>query len=225
MMKVKQLIIIGGGKSINLGLQEGLKEQIANRFVIGCNLAFKFFETTLTCYVDHRFWRQYYDELSKLFLTISRTQASIEPANNLILLPVSNQYKGRHSFEQGIYSGYLTGMFALTIGIQLLKKGEIYLLGYDHRSSYDSNGNIDNNFHNDKSLIQRLDYNNDLNKANKLYNPFIKEKSIKIYNVSPESNIDVFEKIDYQTFFNKLDNNFINQIELRRNIRRQLNAK
>jgi len=47
---------------------------------------------------------------------------------------------------------------------------------------------------------------------------------VKIYNVTgtPESKIPIFEKIDYKTFYTKLDNNVLNQDTLRAEIREKL---
>jgi hypothetical protein len=53
------------------------------------------------------------------------------------------------------------------------------------------------------------------------FNQFIK-KDIKIYNVSPESNINSFEKISYEQFYKLLSTKEENQEELRHIIRTKL---
>jgi hypothetical protein len=59
-------------------------------------------------------------------------------------------------------------------------------------------------------------------KADELFNVYKNESLCKIYNVSPQSKINIFEKIDYNQFFNKLSKETYNQEELRQQIRKKL---
>jgi len=53
----------------------------------------------------------------------------------------------------------------------------------------------------------------------KEFKQFIKKDTFKIYNVSLESNINCFEKISYQKFFEILSPEKINQEEIREEIK------
>ena len=50
-------------------------------------------------------------------------------------------------------------------------------------------------------------------------------KNIKIYNVSPESAIDVFPKISYEEFYSKIKNNNVWQDDAREDIKKIINEK
>lgn len=62
-------------------------------------------------------------------------------------------------------------------------------------------------------------------RAGKDFGVYRDEKKIKIYNVSPKSHINIFDKISYEDFFKKLDKNTYNQDELRQHIKNKLKGK
>jgi len=62
-------------------------------------------------------------------------------------------------------------------------------------------------------------------KINKVFEVYKQESKIKIYNVSPYSRINTFEKIDYETMFNLLNKKNFNQDELRLHIKNLLKEK
>jgi predicted Zn-ribbon and HTH transcriptional regulator len=138
----------------------------------------------------------------------------------------------------GFYSSHLVGCFALTIGIALGFK-EIYLLGYDCVE-------IENKTHFYQDLVSHEKKNIDrdsfyrgvgtrFNKqGEKLYNtstythntvnerwfkPYKEEKDVKIYNVSPKSKLDVFDKIGYEEMLENIKGKEINQQDARKEIR------
>ena len=62
-------------------------------------------------------------------------------------------------------------------------------------------------------------------RALKDFGVYANEHKVKIYNVSPNSKISTFEKIDYDTFFSKLDTNLYDQNALREWIKYELREK
>jgi hypothetical protein len=171
---------------------------------------------------------------------------------NTILLKKSSGYKGKDSFSEGVYSNQLVGIWALTVAIALGFK-EIYLLGYDcceiNGKTHFYQGVIDLNkkrelYVNGKKVGEELmhrglgkkqtkkgerystsTYNRTENLNNQWFKPFKDLKDIKIYNVSSESKIDLFEKIDYDSFYLRVWNNHIDQNEAREEIRKFITEK
>ena len=140
----KQLIIIGGGFSLKEGLSKGLKYIIKNKFVIGCNYAFRYFNNlTLTAYVDRDFYKygdasfspeqrkKHREFLRNLSFIIGQeiTEKNIKKFINTYY--ISSAYKYKRNLKEGIYKASLVGIYALSLAIYLLDEGEIFLLGYD----------------------------------------------------------------------------------------------
>ncbi|KKM94773.1 hypothetical protein LCGC14_1194850, partial [marine sediment metagenome] len=206
--KLSQLIIIGGGLSIQKGIKKNLWEKIGNRFTIGINYSYKYFQSTcLICMNYTDFYDTNRKTLKKLplIVTCSRPHPSKWEENTILI---------NKNFA-------LSGILALYVGL-LLEPKEIFLLGYDY-------GGKDNNTHfyqNDINHqgIGKVVYYNHQGHVERDFNQF-KNTKTKIYNVSPNSNINSFEKIDYQTFFNKLDNVIINQYELKKEIKKSIGGE
>lgn len=143
-----------------------------------------------------------------------------------------------HLMQPGFYHAHLSSMFSLSIGIALGFK-EIYLLGSDAK---EINGKT--HFYQDliptdemklakrfrgvgKRLKKNKDaydyctctYNNPDQLNDKWFEPFGHLKDITIYNVSLQSVINIFPKIDYDTFYEKIGNNKINQDQTRSEIK------
>ncbi len=189
--------------------------------------------------------------IGKLSPVLKRHQHDITHPNT-ILFKKSNAYKGKESFKEGVYSAQLVGIWAMSIAIALGFK-EIYLLGFDccvvNGKTHFYQGVIDLKKKRDlfvldkkvgeieiyrgvgKKLTKKGEkfktstYNTPENLNNQWFKPFLKETDVKIYNVSPESKIDLFEKIDYNIFYSKVKNNHLNQEECRENIRQILHEK
>jgi hypothetical protein len=222
MNSLNQCVIIGGGSSIKTGIDSDLWERLDNRFVININWSYKHFTGTfLTCIDDNDF---YFDQrcadIKSLPLILSLdSNTGRTYYDNTILLKDSGNYLGKDSFKRGIYCGVLTGMWAITIAIQLLKEhGEIFLLGYDaskitgatHYYDIKHRGIGDTHFYDAENLAN-------------YFKPFVTEQNIKIYNVSLESRIHNFEKISYEKFYTLLDDKIYDQDELRSYIREEIN--
>lgn len=166
--------------------------------------------------------------------------------DNTILLPNSGIYYGIDSFQEkkGFYTKQLIGIYAITLAIALGFK-EIYLLGYDcieingQTHFYQGVANLDdhkNIYVNGKFKDKRYKFRgvgktpentyetstyNHVKHINKTwFAPFDTElKKLKIYNVSINSVINTFPKISYSAFFQQIDDNHIDQIEARKDIK------
>ncbi|KKN13894.1 hypothetical protein LCGC14_1001630 [marine sediment metagenome] len=75
--------------------------------------------------------------------------------------------------------------------------------------------------------IGHCGYYDIIGKAEKDFGVYKNETKVRIYNVvgDPESKIPTFEKIDYKTFYAKLDNNFYDQDKLRTEIKNKLGGQ
>ena len=242
-MLPKQLIIIGGGVSIREGLEKGLKDLIPKTFSCGLNYAYKYFDTTLTCGIDEKFFNENYKDIAKmpLFLGKSNVSVNIAGGKNCYLFKHSMKYD-RELFG-GIYSSTLAGLFALSTFIKLMDVGTIFLLGADYGVIKDSEGKplVDKlgrpltHFYQEEtghpdhrgigrinwytsSLVDPKDKNKRISNAEKEYRVYANETKVKIYNVSPQSAIPTFEKITYDEFFKKIEPITQTQEELRKEV-------
>jgi len=179
--------------------------------------------------------------IGKLSPELKRHEHDITHPNTM-LFKKSNRYNGKESFSKGIYSTQLVGLFALSIAITLGFK-EIYLLGYDgcevngqthfYQGVIDLNKKIDLMVNKKKvgdrevwrgigkkqtkkgERFKTSTYNKPDNLNKIWFKPFKDLKDIKIYNVSSKSKIELFEKIDYDAFYSKVTNNYIDQNKAR----------
>jgi len=235
----REAIIIGGGISIQEGISLGLKDIIKDKFVITCNASCYHFNSTLTTCMDIKFYKgrldgininlDHVNKLKSLPLIVSAYRDEIKEIiyPNTIMVRESNKYS-HEPLKNGFYTHCLTGIFSLSLVAYLMDyNGIIYLLGMDW--SKRTPEEIKN------KQIAKTHYYEDIkhkgigiskryetNKPDKIYAPFLNEKNLKIYNVSPNSNINSFEKIDYNKMFGLLNKEKINQEELRKEIKQKL---
>jgi len=223
-MLSKQCIIIGGGKSINEGIEKNLWTKLRDKFTIGCNYAYRYLDCTILTYVDKKFQNENKEDLIKHNLRISVLSNDMEQLHGGYYFHNLEIYRKDKPFNYGIYRKYLTGIWSLSIAIKLLGRGEIFLLGFDCKTDKKKDIN-DNNFHGINVEKQVVDYDKTKGKINRYLRPFESETDCKIYNVCPDSNINTFEKINYDSFFEKLNGEVFNQDELRMNIRSEINKQ
>jgi len=123
MLKNSQCIIICGGYSISKGIPKGLWEKIKDKFVIGTNFSFKFFNSTVTSFVDSNpFYERYLEDLKSVPLLIGLNKKGMETStSNLILLEQSK-----------IHNCNIAGIFSISLAIKLLGDGELFILGLDN---------------------------------------------------------------------------------------------
>lgn len=224
--KPKQLFILGGGSSIREGIKKGLWDKLKNRFVIGLNYSYRYFTNpTFLCYCDKKFYNDERKNIKSLPLVIGKEHGQLHPEPNTIMLKsIASKYS--RDIKNGVWKSSLSGIFALTIGIHLLNDGEIFLLGYDY-SAIGKSKRSEQLTHFYQEEIQhrgtgRTNYYDSSGRADKDFGIYKTEKKIKIYNVSLNSRINIFPKLSYDEFFDKLDKEVYNQEELRKTIKRKI---
>lgn len=243
----KSVIILGSGASVLNGIKLGLSNYIENFPSFGINEAIKFFDCTAYIFGDWCAYADRFELYSEANLVIGRFDThigrKIEGARycpkhkDLILLQGSGKYYGKEGLSKGLYSAVLTGAFTLNLAICLGFKN-IYLLGMDNceinglthfYDGIDGAGQFKDFEGKDTSGVGKNKrgeyrtsfYNNEDASINALWEPVTQEKDVSIFNVSPESRISVFPKIDYPEMFKRLDinKNRVNQFEVQREIR------
>jgi len=237
----KECIIWGGGYSIKEGISLGLQDHLKGKFVINCNYSFLHFPGTLLTFLDRDFYvpiqakekgnkhPDIYEKLKKIPLIIgidynNGVQEFILP--NTILLKKSVPYN-KNPIEKGFYYRSLTGVFSLFLASFLIDfKGVIYLLGFDEtkktKEIFLNKRKPHTHYYEEETNHSGIGDVRVYHKSRDRFLPFTKEKDLHIYNVSPDSNINCFEKIDYTTFFSKLDNVVYEQENLRKEIKKKL---
>lgn len=128
----KQLIIIGGGTSINEGIKQELWPKLVDRWTVGINSSYKFFKPTVLSFMDSEFYKNNINELKDLDLIIGRYDADNYKLQlpNTILIEGSHKVEVRNN-EKKIFYKHITGQFTLSLFINILDVGEIFLLGFD----------------------------------------------------------------------------------------------
>lgn len=147
-----------------------------------------------------------------------------EVSTNTYLLPTVSQYTGEKAWINGFYKGTLVGIFALNFAIACGFQ-EIYLLGFDacsvdgrthfYQGDKENTGTLMKEgkpftgvgwkIHSatKKREYKTSVYNSSIDNHFKAFKPELDK--IKIINVSPNSKINVFPKIDYREFYARLE--------------------
>ena len=246
MIPPRELIICGGGYSIKEylpQLKEKLTNKFV--ISLNKSIEVFPTSTFLSCVDIETFYKTYTSELQKYPLIICRDfedKSKNKLVNSVFLKTVE---KFDRTLKTGVYGSYLAGLFALSLAIYLINEGNVYLLGFDGGSISSDLEDVTNKLDsiNAKSkqrcIIQKddkyyrryshfyqgqiehrgigkVDFYTKNDKINKVFTPFVNETQCKIYNVSPQSNLIVFSKIDYTTMFAQMNNVVYNQDELRR---------
>ncbi len=227
----KQCYIIGGGYFIKEHIPQ-IQELIKDQFVITTNFSCYHFDSTLTTFIDLDYilgilFRKpneapiinlsHIEKIKSLPLLIGNGNNNLP---NVINLKLSGKYS-QNILVDGCY-GCLTGIYSITLASWLMDfQGEIYLLGFDWTKEGQTHYYTDI-LHRG---IGKIDFYNKHNPT-KFFEVFNeKQPKVKIYNVSPSSNIESFEKINYHQMFKKIGNYPINQNELRQKIKKKLCSK
>lgn len=148
MIKPNEVIIIGGGVSLNEGLNKGLKDLIKNKFTIALNHNYKHFNSTITMWIDQSFFKDEWERLKKVPLVIGRwsqrneQMKKTQQLNNVILLRCAENHNFS-DFKQPLQCKNLTGEFVITFCIAL-QIPTIYLLGFDFGSPPAKNKELEN---------------------------------------------------------------------------------
>jgi len=257
MFQNKRIMILGSGSSIRQNLWDvpiqwlPIWQAFNNEVVFSLNWGFKFFKNlTVEIYSDYQFYAAFKEELDKLPLIISTNDGAylrkngVKLSPNVITLQGANEYNGEESWNLGFFSKQLCGILALNLAIRL-GFGEIFLLGFDaneingYTHFFQDDGVTghyvyDNQQHNGVGRNKNGDYRtgnyNRIKELNeKYFDPFKEDlkRGIRIFNVSPNSAINSFQKMDYSQFYKILKENkqIINQDVVRNEIKRIINEK
>jgi hypothetical protein len=235
---IDTITIIGGGFSLQKGINLGLYDRIKDKCTFALNYEYKYFDGTIICFTDTKFYNNNKEQLKNKPLIVGIDQ-------NCGLAPYPNTYILKTDplkIEPGKYAPSLTGYTAISLAIWLLNKiGNIYLLGYDwtKRTDTDKMQGIKADPHTYNTPLDKRTKTHchtdtihrgvgftsyyETNDPNIKFEPFLNEKEIHIYNVSPSSNITCFPKINYLEFFKQInDSSNYNQEELQTYIKTKL---
>ena len=220
---MKRVIILGAGNSINELIANDLWERVKENDIWSCNYCYRTmpYLPQRQMWVDVDFWKANVEEMQKLHQQgvqlVSRNHHAWRNRSEIKVYGstrLQNEYYGKHSIEKNtIFYGQmgLTGFFALSLAVAEDYK-EIFLLGFDFgtsslndKTTHYYRGQIQ--ITQDHSGVGHPDvYRNEhgVISAVQDFAVYLKETDVKIYNVSMNSNINYFEKIDGQTFFEKI---------------------
>ena len=230
-LKPSQIVIIGGGKSISEGIRMGLWNKLKDKWTIGLNYSYKYYKSTIQCFVDNDFYKKEIENMKKLPLIIGKHHEDYHFKKallfNTITLNCSPDY--HKDIKKGCYKSSLCGLFALSLAIYLLDIGEIFLLGFDFGGlGKDKRGREITHFYQNKIEhrgIGKVNYYYANKRAEQNFGVYVPEKKVKIFNVSLESRIPTFPKISYSQFFSKLKKENHNQAWIRVYIKEKLDNK
>jgi hypothetical protein len=222
---MKTCIIIGGGDSISEGLNLNLWDKIKGQDIWSINFAYKTipYFPSRELWIDVDFFVKNTEELQelskqgvKLYAKIHGKYTNIPEINSLVTTRLPEDYCGTLAEEKKRYfigRKGLTGFFALSLAVAE-KYDEIYLLGYDFGTP--SLADTRTHYYQDKVKELKIESvgikrpqvyllpNNQVRPEVVDFNLYLKESQIKIYNVSINSNIECFEKLSYEKFFERI---------------------
>lgn len=212
----KEVIIVGGGNSINEGIETGLWDKIKGKEIWSLNFAFKAmpYLPTREVWVDTTFWRNNIKELENLHKQGVICHCKENDRYNYIkeiIQHTTTRMPNKKEEENYVFAGTmgLCGMFALSLAVKE-KYERIFLLGYDWGTTQ---GSTQTHFYQGKqgivyqsSGVGRPEVYIQHNQQPK---PTVKEFDRykdyqEIYNVSLTSHIDTFKKLSYMEFYEKI---------------------
>lgn len=216
---MKEVIILGGGASLEEGINLGLWDKIKEKEVWSINYAFLTmpFLPKREIWVDISFFRNNIEKLQNLYK--QGVECHAKKHQHYATIPeIKTYYTTRDPKEisEKLYIGKmgLAGFFALHLAIKE-NFNPIFILGYDF-----GNLNITDkktHYYQDKLNIYSTGigkpelYRNKDNTVKEEVKDFdilaieAQQQNLKIYNVSLISNIFSFEKISWEDFFTKLN--------------------
>jgi len=225
MKENKSIVLVGGGSSVLRGIELGLWNKIKGMDIWSLNFSYKTmpFLPSTEIWIDKSFFTNNIEDLQKLnekgVKLITAYNCKYDHYPEITTYKTSRcreEYTGKKMIDNGkIFVGTMgqCGFFSLSLAI-CMGYTTIYLLGYDFGTPTYSETPL-THFYQDKveklKIISKGVGKKDVyyNKEGKLkegvkdYSLYTKE-NISIYNVSLESNINCFPKINYETLFKLL---------------------
>jgi hypothetical protein len=214
-------VLIGAGYSVREGIDKGLWRALRRQNVWSINYAYQAmpFIPSAEVWQDLSFWVENQNSLHKLYTQGCCLYAKVyEDYRNLKEMSCyessPSEFYGRDAIVKGkIFTGGmgLTGVFALSLAVSW-GYDKIYLLGYDFGSASlldtkthfyqkeginpGASGHPSIYMYDDKPRDEVRDFDRFLDVMN--------DGGLEIYNVSPNSNISSFPKMEYDEFFRRL---------------------
>jgi hypothetical protein len=210
---MRDIILVGGGSSVTEGLELGLWDKLKDREVWSINYAFMTmpYLPSREVWVDVSFFQNNMEALQKLHSQGVKCYAKKHMKYAEIPeITTCETTRDPKDMEKRIFIGRmgLSGFFALHLATKEIAD-RIFLLGYDFGAPtrnthyYQSYLKVQSTGFNRPELYREGNRVKEEVKDFELFtSPGIKAK---IYNVSTISAIQCFEKIDYLTFFTKLE--------------------
>jgi hypothetical protein len=230
----KEIIIWGGGSSIKEGLALGLKDKLKDKFVIGINFSMYHFLPTVLTFADNPFYKGIffndkphlidYNHIEKLkqlplIVGVRKTLTDDEIFPNTVLVKKS-LYFNENPLRDG-FRYILGGIFALQLTGYLTDwNSTVYCLGYDWTKKGTTHYYKDINH---RGINKTSWYKT--HSPDKGFDYFLNKPNFKVYNVSLNSNIECFEKINYKQMFEMLSEEKYNQKNLRQEVKEKLCIK
>jgi hypothetical protein len=215
---IQQVIIIGSGASINEIIKDpGLVERINSSFTIGINYSHLYFENNLNVCLDERFLDENLEDVSEKGMWLTTEERTQKLPENVIRMKTHRSLDIQNDLQNGLFigaSGCLSGVFALSIAVNFFHDCDIFLLGFDFgtiSNAKDKEGKeITHHYQGELAHIGvgRTDYYRDRNKEKYTFEQFGGINNHRIYNVSPNSNLETFQKIDVDQFKKMLDGEY-----------------
>lgn len=214
---MKSCIVIGGGASVEEGINLGLWDKIKEQEIWSINFAFMTmpFLPKRELWIDTSFFRNNLTQLENLYK--QGVSCHTKKNNKYALITEINTYDTSRNRNEALSSNKifvgsmgLSGFFALSLACKE-EYNLVYILGYDFGKI--ENKDITHYYQNKLNIIssgvnkpELYLNNNQVKKEVEEFDYYLNYKT-KIVNVSPKSKINCFEKIDYPEFFRRLNGN------------------
>jgi hypothetical protein len=206
---MKDIILVGGGSSISEGLSLDLWKHIQDKEVWSINFAFLTmpFIPTREIWVDLSFFKNNMEALQNLqkqgVKCYAKKHMKYAGIPEITLYETSRDPKEMHN-KTYIGRMGLSGFFALHLAVKETPD-RIFLLGYDFGSNTNKTHYYQDQLKVESSGVGKPElYRNGTSIKDEVkdFENFTNQDiKTKIYNVSPDSAISCFPKIDYLTFF------------------------
>jgi len=226
---MKELVIVGGGRSVKHGIELGLWDKIKDKTIWSLNYAFMTmpYLPKREVWVDIAFYTNNVESLQKLseqgvqmVAKRHKKYADIFPIKCYEQTRNRTGYKGKEALKVDgtphIFLGRMgmCGTFALSLAVAENYE-KIYLLGYDFGTP--EAGDTKTHFYQGDIQVRSTGVGNThVYRGGDRSNKNLVKKDVEDYevygsdayiiNVSPQSNIPYFQKITYEEFFEELIN-------------------
>lgn len=215
---MKTAILIGAGTSINEGIELGLWDKIKGLDIWSLNYAFKIMPycPSRELWVDISFYRNNIQELNNLYN--NGVKCYTKQSHHYTHIPEIIRYNATRDpkkiDDKTLFIGRmgLVGFFALSLAVKE-QYNTIFCLGYDfgcttyedrYTHFYQNKIKVESTGIGNISVYRQL--NGNVKPEVKDFEVFLQSKS-KIYNVSLFSNINCYDKLSYEEFFTKINQN------------------